>query len=326
MEGEFGEDVAVKVNAVEILRRELDPKRKRKPFNPGFICIGGGVGDSYQPVEKKYQLSRKTLELIYEYGFPVHILTKSTLIKRDIDILKRLNEKSRVIVSFSFSSVDEKISSIFEPGVPSPGERLDTLVLLKKEGINCGMFLLPVIPFVTDTPGLMGQAVRTASEIGLDYIIFGGMTLKEGRQKEYFYRLLKKKYPQLIVEYEHIYRADKWGAAIGEYYHSIHQVFDIVTKKYKIPKRIPPFLYKDILSENDLVVVILDHIDYLLKLTGEKSPYGYAAYSISKLKEPLSAIRGDLSKLKGVGRVTQNIILEILDTGSSSYYEKLLLQ
>ncbi|PKP54868.1 hypothetical protein CVT91_17795, partial [Candidatus Atribacteria bacterium HGW-Atribacteria-1] len=127
VDGEFGEDVTIKVNAVEILRRELDPKRKRAPFKRSFIMIGGGVGDSYQPIEEKYQLSRRALELVDEYNFPVHVLTKSTLIKKDIDILKKINKKSRTIISFSFSSVDDKISAIFEPGVPPPSERLKTL-------------------------------------------------------------------------------------------------------------------------------------------------------------------------------------------------------
>ncbi|GAI28860.1 unnamed protein product, partial [marine sediment metagenome] len=180
VDGEFGEDVTVKVNAIKILRRELDPKRKRTSFKGSFVMIGGGVGDSYQPIEEKYQLSRKVLELMDEYNFPVHILTKSTLIKRDIDILKKINKKDRAIVSFSFSSVNDEISAIFEPGVPPPSERLKTLTFFKNEGIACGMFLLPVIPFITDTPELMEETIRKASEVNLDFIIFGGMTLKEG--------------------------------------------------------------------------------------------------------------------------------------------------
>ena len=155
VDGEFGEDVTVKVNAIEVLRRELDPKRKQTPFKRSFIMVGGGVGDSYQPIERKYQICRKALQLIYEHDFPIHILTKSTLIKRDFDILKKINEKNRVIVSFSFSSVDDEISAIFEPGVPSPSERLKTLAFFKNERFVCGMFLLPVIPFITDIPELM---------------------------------------------------------------------------------------------------------------------------------------------------------------------------
>jgi len=326
VDGEFGENVTVKINAIEILRRELDPKRKRIPFKRSFVMIGGGVGDSYQPIEEKYQLSQKVLELMDEYNFPVHILTKSTLIRRDIDILKKINRKDRAIVSFSFSSVNDEISAIFEPGVPPPSERLKTLTFFKNEGIACGMFLLPVIPFITDTPKLMEETIRKASEVNLDFIIFGGMTLKEGRQKDYFFKTLRNKYPKLIVEYENIYQKNKWGEAAGEYYNSINLTFNSIMKKYKIPPRIPLALYKDILEENDLVVVILEHIDYLLKLKGRTSPYGYAAYSISRLKESLLSMKKELKRINGVGKITESIILEILKTGSSSYYKKLLTE
>lgn len=325
VDGEFGKDVTVKVNAVEVLRRELDPKRKRVPLKRSFIMVGGGVGDSYQPIEKKYQLTQKTLQLICEYNFPVHILTKSTLIKRDIDILKRINEQSRAIVSFSFSSVDDRISTIFEPGVPPPDERLKTLSFFKNEGIACGMFLLPVIPFITDTSELMEEAIRKAREAGVDFVIFGGMTLKEGRQKDYFLDMLRKTHPELIAKYQNIYRGSEWGEATKGYYSSINQKFNSIAKKYKMPSRIPLALYRSILEQNDLVVVILEHIDYFLRLEGKPSSFGYAAYSISQLREPLSSMKGELHKLKGVSKAIGAIVLEILETGSSSYYESLLM-
>lgn len=323
--GDFGKEVTAKINAIEVLSRELDPKRKRIPFKRSLIMLGGGVGDSYQPVEKKYKLTKRALQLMYEYNFPVHILTKSTLIKRDIDIIKKINRQSRVIVSFSFSSVDDKKSAIFEPGVPSPSKRLETLAFLKDEGIACGMFLLPVIPFITDTLELMEKSINRAKDIDLDFIIFGGMTLKEGKQKDYFFNVLKKYNPKLIKKYQDIYKGNKWGEATHEYYSLINSRFNKIATKYKIPKRIPLSLYKDILSENDLVIVILEHIGYFLKLEGKKSPYGYAAYSISKLNEPLSSIKEELLNIRGVGKTTESIILEILKTGNSSYYEKLIM-
>jgi len=325
VDGEFGKDVTVKVNAIELLRRELDPKRKRVPFKRSFIMVGGGVGDSYQPIEKKCELTRKALELMYEYNFPVHMLTKSTLIKRDVDILKRINEQSRAIVSFSFSSVDDRISAVFEPGVPPPDERLKILSVFKNEGIACGMFLLPVIPFLTDTSELMEETIRKAKEAGVDFVIFGGMTLKEGRQKDYFYVALRRAHPELIAEYQNIYKGSEWGEATKEYYSLISQRFNSIAKKYKMPKRMPLALYRDILEQNDLAVVILEHIDYLLKLEGKPSSFGYAAYSISQLKEPLSTVKGELQKIKGVSKAVEPVILEILETGSSSYYEKLLM-
>ncbi|MBM3156287.1 MAG: radical SAM protein [Chloroflexi bacterium] len=325
VEGEFGRDVAVKLNAIELLRWELDPKRKRVPLRRCFIMLGGGVGDGYQPVERKYGLTRKALELMYEYNLPVSLLTKSTLIERDIDIIKSINKQSRAIVSFSFSSVDEGISAIFEPGVPPPHERLKTISLFKNAGISCGIFLLPVIPFITDTAELLEESVSRAKEAGVDFIIFGGMTLKEGRQQEYFYNVLRKTHPELVAEYQKLYRGSQWGEATKEYYDLINRRFNDIAKKYKMPKRIPPSLYRDILEQNDLAVVMLEHIDYLLKLEGKPSSFGYAAYSISQLKEPLSSMKGDLRKIKGVNQAIEAVILEILETGGSSYYEKLLL-
>jgi len=143
---------------------------------------------------------------------------------------------------------------------------------------------------------LIETAVRKASEVGIDFIIFGGMTLKEGKQKDYFFELLKNHYPERITEYQMIYAGDKWGQASGEYYDSINLTFNRIAKKCRMPTRMPPALYKDIVSENDLVVVILEHMAYLLKLECKKSPYGFAAYSISQLKEPLSAMKEELRK------------------------------
>lgn len=321
VEGEFGEDTAVKVNAIEVLRRELSPRRKRAPWKPGYIMVGGGVGDSYQPAESKYRLTRRALNLLYECNYPAHLLTKSTLIKRDLDIIKKINEKKRAIVSFSFSSASDEISAVFEPNVPGPGERLKAIAFFKKEGIACGMFLLPVIPFITDSPELMEETVRKASEAGVDFIIFGGMTLKEGKQKEYFFNALRKSHPELLEEYQNIYKGNRWGNATEQYCSTINQTFSSLAKKYKIATRIPPALFKDILEENDLVIVLLEHIHYFLKMQGKNSPFGHAAYSISQLEKPLSTMKGELLKIKGVGKTTEQIILEILETGGSSYYE-----
>jgi DNA repair photolyase len=324
VEGKFGEDVVVKINALELLKRELDEKRK-SIIKSGYVMVGGGVGDSYQPIEKKYKLTQQTLQFLYEKNYSVHILTKSTLVERDIELIKKINKKSKAIVSFSFSSADDKISTIFEPGVPPPSERLKTISRLKNEGIPTGMFLLPVIPFITDLPSVMSETIKKAHDAGVDFIVFGGMTLKEGGQMQYFYNVLKKYYPDLLVDYSNIYKGSKWGNAVDDYYKSTNILFSSIVKNYKIPKRIPPELFRDILTENDLVIVILEHIDYLLKIKGFRSPYGYAAYMISKLTIPLSKMKGDIRKIKGVGEKTEKLILEILETKTSSYYENLLV-
>ena len=323
VDGVFGENVAVKTNAVEVLRRELKPIGRHVKLKPGYVMLGGGVGDSYQPVEEKYQLTRRTLQLLCEYRWPVHILTKSTLVERDLDIIERINQQNRAIVSFSFSSTNDEISAVFEPHVPPPSERLETLAFFKRKGITCGMFLLPVIPFITDTPKMIAETLRKAHEIGVAFVIFGGMTLKDGRQEEYFYSLLRERYPKLLTKYGKIYGENKWGQATEEYYNTINSIFNEMSRKHQIDRRIPPALYRNILPANDLVVVMLEHLDYFLRLEGKRSSFGYAAYEISKLNKPLSAIKSKLREIKGVGEKTENIILEILETKNSAYYNSL---
>jgi len=322
--GEFGKDIEIKVNAIEILKKELNPSRKRTPFTKGFAMVGGGVCDGYQPVEKNYQLTRKVLELIKEHHFPVHLLTKSTLVSRDMDLLIEINKRSKALVSFSFSSCNDEISKIFEPGVPLPTERLNAIREFKEHGISCGMFLMPVIPYITDGEEILEESIEKAKAAGVDFIIFGGMTLKEGRQTEHFYKVLDSYNPDLKCEYIELYPPTKWGNAKEEYYKAVSDKFYPLAVKYKMPVRIPLKFFKSYINENDLVIVLLEHIDYLLKIKGEKSPFSYAAWSISQLKNPISEIKTSLSTLKGIGSATEKIILEIINSGTSSYYEKLM--
>lgn len=177
VEGDFGNEVAVKVNAKDVLARELSPKRKRIPMKKAYIMIGGGVGDSYQPPEEKYQLARQALEVIEEHPFPVHVLTKATLVERDFDILSRINEKERAIVSFSFSSADDEISRLVEPRASRPSEKLACMRRAKEQGLHVGVYYLPVIPFITDSAKMIDETMRKVIDAGAEFVIYGGMTL-----------------------------------------------------------------------------------------------------------------------------------------------------
>ena len=322
--GEFDRDITVKTNAIEILERELNPKKKRAPLKKCFMLLGGGVCDCYQPLEKKYQLSREVLKLLIKYDWPVHILTKSILVRRDIDLISKINSQNRSIVSFSFSTVDERLARIMEPKVPSPEDRLKTITQLNRKGIACGMFLMPVIPFLTDSERMIDHTITKGIEAGIDFVIFGGMTLKTGRQSSHFFKVVDKYFPELKEKIGSLYSGDQWGQANKSYYDALHRTFYSVAKRHGVPVRIPLYYYQDLLDENDLVVVFLEQLDYLLKLRNQPSPYGFAAYSISKLKEPLLSMTEQLIHLKGVGSVTERIILEILRTRNCDYHNKLM--
>ncbi len=338
VEGSFAQDVSVKTNAVETLSRELDPSRKRKPFKKAYIFVGGGVGDSYQPAEKEYRLTRQVLELLSVHPFPLHFLTKSALVERDLDLLSKIGEKNRVIISFSFSTVDEKKAAFLEPGASAPSERLRVIEKVRSAGLHAGVYMMPVVPCISDDEITMKETLAAIKDAGAEFAVFGGMTLKEGRQKEYFLHKLKQEAPEKFPfsgardgkdaaeKISSLYPGNKWGGARGDYYHRIDSRFAALAKKAGLPRRVPPYLYADILDDNDLVTVMLDQLDYCAKLESRNAPYGYAARSASFLQEPIREVRGrgGLRSLSGVGPATERIICEILDTRRCRYLEELL--
>jgi len=325
VEGEFGRDVRVKINAPELLRRELDPARKRKPLQGGYFLLGGGVGDSYQSLEQRYRLTRRALELMAEFDHPVHILTKSTLVLRDLDLIGEINRRRRAVVCFSISSVDEQISGIYEPGVPSPRQRLEAMKTLKANGIPCGLFLLPVIPFLTDGERMLEDAVQAAVDAGADYLLFGGMTLKHGRQSGYFLDTLRRHRPDLLPAYLKTYGGDRWGRASTEYSELLHSRFRRVLVRrgaFRIAPRMPAELYGDLLGDRDRLVVMLEQMDYLSRLRGGNCSYGYAARRVSKWEGSLSELPS--KPIPGISAQAGEVIAEILSTGSSAQYRRLM--
>ena len=232
--GDFGTDVAVKVNAPEILERELDPARKRKPFPGGFMMVCGGVSDSYQHFEKTMGLTRRTLELLLRFGHPVHMLTKSTLIGRDLPILDEIRKKRGAVVSFSFSSADDRLGRLLEPGVPSPSARLDTIRRFADAGFDCGLYFMPAVPFITDSDEIIEETVSKAAAAGASFILFSGMTLKPGRQRDYYTAFLKKHFPDRLADTERLYAAaPPWGAPPEEYSAGIQRRFAVAASKYR---------------------------------------------------------------------------------------------
>lgn len=321
VDGSFGQDISVKINAPELLQKELDPSRKRKPMRRSYLMLGGGVGDSYQPIEQRLEITRRVLHVVEESGWPVHVLTRSTLVERDVDVIRRIHEKSGAIVSMSLSTVDDGLARKLEPGASLPSARLAALSRIRRAGIPTGVFLLPVVPFITDSPEQIFESVRAIREHHVEFALFGGMTLKEGRQKEHFMSVIEELRPDLEAHYHALYRPNMWGNADAEYYDSITKAFNAAADRLGVRKRIPLHLYSSILDENDRVAVALQNLHYYCQSRDRGSSYRQAAQSVAALEIPLSEMRTVLRSLPGVGPFTEGIIREILDTGRSSYLE-----
>ena len=250
VQGRFGTDIQVKVNAVEVLRRELGlPASLQAELWPGgrrgrggYVLLGGGVGDAWQPAEERCGLTRRVLELFAENGVPVHVLTKSTLVLRDADILERIAKTAGALVSFSISSADDPLSAIFEPGASPPSERFAAIAALRSRGINSGVFLVPVLPFLTDTAEMIEESVAAAARAGAMYVLFGGMTLKPGRQKEHYLETLARVRPDLVPGCRALYErpeSQQWGNPPPAYSSSVTGHFARAARRHGMAVRIP---------------------------------------------------------------------------------------
>lgn len=191
-------DVLVKVNALELLARELPRKRQK-----GLIGTGS-MSDPYTPAEARYNLTGRAMEMIAEMGFPVHIITKSDLILRDLETLVEIN-RVRANVSFTITTADDDLAAKLEPGAPSPSRRLAALEHLVARGIHAGVTLMPVLPFIEDTEDNVREIITRAAGAGARYVLAAtGMTLRD-RQRTYYYEALDRLFPGLRGRYERAY-------------------------------------------------------------------------------------------------------------------------
>jgi len=188
-------DILVKTNAIELLKKELPSKRTK-----GTIGLGS-MNDCYMPLEERYRLTQQALELIARHCFPVHIITKSDLVLRDLDLLKEI-AKIYAAVSFTITTADDELATKLEPGAPSPSRRYQALKTLSDQGIYTGITLMPVLPFIEDNEENILAIVDRAREAGAKYFIASfGMTMRD-RQRAYYYEKLDRLFPGLREKYE----------------------------------------------------------------------------------------------------------------------------
>lgn len=201
------EDIEIKSNALELLEYALKHKRKK-------CMIGtGAMTDPYIPLETELCHIRKALSLIYEYGFGITLQTKSDLVLRDLDLLKKINAKTKCVVQMTLTTYDEELCRKIEPNVCTTRARFEALKKLRDAGIPTVVWLSPILPFINDTEENISGILDLCIEANVYGIIcFGmGLTLREGN-REYFYEQLDRLFPGLtqkyILKYENRYMLD----------------------------------------------------------------------------------------------------------------------
>ena len=194
MKHEF-EDIEVKENALQLLKREL---MKR----PKSMIGTGAMTDPYIPLENRLKFVRKSLELIDRYGFGFTCITKSDLLLRDLDLLKKINSNTKAVVQMTLTTADDELCSILEPNVCNTSRRIEVLNILKDEGIPTVVWLCPILPYINDTTENINSILDSCIDADVKGIIcYGiGLTLREGN-REYFYEKLDHHFPGLKDRY-----------------------------------------------------------------------------------------------------------------------------
>jgi DNA repair photolyase len=230
------DDVEVKINVLDLLQKALKGKRSKA------VVGTGSMSDPYTLCEQSYELTRKALRLISSYGFGIHINTKSDMILRDLDILNTF--LNRVTVAFTLTTADDNLARFVEPYAPLPSQRLAAIKTLSDAGIPVGVLMMPVLPYIEDTPKGIGRLLEAIAAHGAVFCIWhAGMTCREG-QREYYYRKLDEHFPgvkdRYIRQYGNQYAcASPQKAALDEKIRAFCEQTGLITDFDTLLKRYP---------------------------------------------------------------------------------------
>ena len=227
----LAEKIVIKKDAGIILDKQLTNRAKKAQY--GFIAVGSAT-DAYMQVEEEVQLTRELLKIILKHKFPIFISTKSTLITRDIDLLKEIDKNAilppdlQQTLKRGVIILDELLAGQLEPGAPTPLQRMETMRILKQNGFLTGLNAIPLLPFISDTEEELEKIVIVAKQNGADYILAGGLTLfgNDTRDsKTLYFRFLENQFPHLLEKYKAMYH--------GAVYYPSWQYQEELKKKMK---------------------------------------------------------------------------------------------
>jgi len=202
---DFDSKVIVKVNAAELARREL----ARPAWAGGHVAMGTNV-DCYQRAEGRYRLMPGIIGALRDARNPFSILTKGTLLLRDLDLLEEAAGQTAVALNLSVGFTDAALSAAVEPGTPAPARRLEACAAITARGLRCGVLMGPVLPFLSDSPAQLEQTVRQIAEAGAASVSPIVLHLRPGA-REWYLRWLAEHHPGLVPRYAGLYRSGAYA-------------------------------------------------------------------------------------------------------------------
>jgi DNA repair photolyase len=306
--------IQVKVNAVELLRKEL-PRLEHEVIS---------CGDWQQPAEDRYRLSRGMLEVVRDLGFPLFIVERSPLLTRDLDLLMEINRQTWVGVVFSISNVDPVLKQAFEPRSPGVKRRLQAMKQLANAGILVGTSLMPVIPFVGDDERHLEEVVRATKDHGGSFVLSGGLTMNSV-QAERTLAAARRLNPTLEARWRELYNWEVGGKPSYSPPRAYNARLGLLVRelcaRFGLMDRMPRYVAPGPLAINKRIAERLFLKTYDLELEEAKDyriwAYRKAAWTVDEWSESIAEIyeaRGEagLRELAGVGKSLAGQIAEWL--------------
>ena len=226
---DFESKIVVKVNAPDLLRKEL---RARK-WKGDHIAMGTAT-DPYQRAEGRYKIMKRIIETLTEFRNPFSILTKGTLIARDLELLQKAADVMDVSTAFSIGTLDEDVWAKSEPGTPHPRKRIETVRRLNDAGIPCGVMLAPILPGISDHPDQLRAVIEAAFDAGATHVSPILLHLRPGVKEEYM-EWLEQTYPELVPRYMSLY--DRRSYALQSDRDAVAKKVEAIKKATTHPKR-----------------------------------------------------------------------------------------
>jgi DNA repair photolyase len=196
---DFDNEIIVKINVAEVVARELRTKREKVPA----VALGTNT-DPYQRAEGRYRLMPGVIAALTEARTPFSILTKGTLLRRDLPLLVEADRHVPVSLAMSIAIVDDDLQQSIEPGTPTATARLATVRAVRDAGLDCSVFMMPILPHLTDTTAHLDEALRQIKDAGATSVLYTALHLRPGT-KEWFMLWLEREHPQLVEKYRFMY-------------------------------------------------------------------------------------------------------------------------
>lgn len=206
----YGRSIRVKVNIADVLRREL----ARPAWRREEVAVGAAT-DPYQPAEGKYRLTRRCIEVFAAAKNPFSLITRGPMIVRDVDVLQEAARRAEVGITFSIPTLDPEIWRKTEPGTAPPRQRLRALRTLAGAGLDVGVGIAPVLPGISDKPGLLEDIARAARDAGATSLWCNVLFLRPGT-REHFLESLAREWPDLLARYERLYERPYLGPRLTD--------------------------------------------------------------------------------------------------------------